>query len=273
MPTPVETTDEQTLNLDYAASTTNVVTVVVRMRVRGKIVETLLFSLAHSSGDRTREQTAFDIPEGEILAVNAFIEAPVKRGQAYMVMLLERRARSMKRLARGYMYDGNGVELGDNEEPLSGVGFRRWNQDGNDIAGNVDTTVNLARSNTRRVFHGILIRYHASNDVATRVLTVRLRDVANTSGPTGFTIDADSWISPSLTLTADEEGVLYVGKDGFLSINDADTLTYADNTTAPHPFPYTVEDADAADIIVSIVDGEAADDYDVFTLVEEWLEI
>ncbi len=273
MPTSVETTNEQTLNLDYQASTTKGVTVVVRMKVSGKIVETLLFTFAHSSGDRTREQTAFNLPVGEILAVNAFIAAPVKRGQAYMTILLERRARSMKRLARGYMYDGSGVELGDNIEPLSGAGFRRWNQDGNDIAGNVPTTINLARSNTRRIIHALLVRYHCSGDTATRILTARLRDVAGTSGPTGFSIDADSWISPALTMTANEEGVLYIGKDGFLSTNAAGTLAYADNTTAPHPLPYTVEDADPADLIVSITDGNANDDYDVFTLVEEWLEV
>ena len=147
-----------------------------------------------------------------------------------------------------------------------------WAQEANDVAGNVTTTIPLGATNVRRIARQILLKYHCSSDADDRTPVITLRDVADTSGPTGFSIDADVWDTPALTLSANQEGIIFVSEHGFVSLNDNGTITYADNTTAPNPFPLRVGPGETADLIVAVGNGNANDDYDVFVQYEEWIE-
>lgn len=195
-----------------------------------------------------------------------------KRGEFFASLILTR-GEVDQIVASGYYYALHNVTVGELEESTSGKGFLDWIQIANDVAGNVVTTTSLAASNARRIIRAIIVKYHASADVASRVINIDLRDVGDTSGPTGFSIDNEVWVSAGITLTASEEGVLYVGDHGFVSFNDNDTVTYADNTTAPNPFPLPVEEGDTADLRIAITSGNANDDYDAFLQIEEWIEI
>lgn len=205
----------------------------------------------------------------------------LKRGQFYYQMLVgqnmdEVSSDPRQALGQGYLYDMSPAVLGWFEEAGSGPGYPGyldWVQEGNDVAGNVTTTVSLGVANARRIVRQILIKYHSSGDAATRTLTLTLRDIGDTSGPTGFSISQDTWVSATVTLTVNEEGIIHVAEHGFVSYNDAGTITYADNSSAPNPFPLTVEEGETADLIIAAGSGNANDDYDVWVQYEEWVEV
>lgn len=100
-----------------------------------------------------------------------------------------------------------------------------------------------------------------------------LRDVSTATGPTNWSIDSDTWVSPTLTLTVNEEGLMHIDDHGFVSVNDAGTITYSNTSTAPNPFPMLIEEEDAVDLIVAVGSGHANDDYDVWVKYEEWIEV
>lgn len=152
------------------------------------------------------------------------------------------------------------------------LGRLYWNQEADDAAGNATTTVNLGATNARRIVRAVLVKIHSSGDVATRTWTITLRDLATAAGPTNWSIASDTWVSPTLTLTANEEGLIHIGEHGFVSTNDAGTLAYADNSSAPNPFPMWIAEGETADLIIVAGAGEAADDYDVWVQYEEWIE-
>lgn len=148
-----------------------------------------------------------------------------------------------------------------------------WNQEADDVAGNVTTTVNLAAADRRRFVRAIIVKYHRDGNAATATLTITLRDLATAAGPTGWSIASDTWVSPTLTLTANEEGLIHVGEHGFVSTNDAGTLSYADNSSSPNPFPLWVNTGETVDLIIAAGSGVAGDDYDVWVQYEEWVEV
>ncbi len=199
--------------------------------------------------------------------------ATPKRGQTYGVftILNPNQRLIMGRLARGYFYPGAGLSLGQDEEMLSGKGHLRWVQEANDVAGNLDTAIVLAAAGARRKVHAILVKYHSSGDVATRTLLIHLRDIADTSGPTGFSINADGWRTPQISLTQNEEGLVFV-KEGTLVTNDNGSVT-RDDSAQGNPFPFWVTEDDTTDLIVDIGSGEAADDYDAWVQYEDWIEV
>ncbi len=227
--------------------------------------------------DRTATSSApyFFTKNGTITGCDVEGASGVRRGQVWVASFIRQtsHARPRAQLFQGYSHDEFHPQLGFFESPLSGRGYLDWNQDANDVAGSSDTTINLASANARRVVRGVLVKFHCDGTVASRTIILRLRDVADTSGPTGFSIEADVWESPTLTLTADQEGIIYVAEHGYVASNDNGTLSYADNSSNPNPFPLTLEDGETADIIVDITSGQAGDDYDVFTHIEEWLEV
>ncbi len=210
---------------------------------------------------------------------NAFIghsltASGVRRGQTFArLRTLDRDDLLSGKVCSGQIYEGKSLGLGEFEDLLDGKGFLHWVQEANDVSGNVDTTINLALANARRMLRGIVIKYHCSGDSASRTIIATLRDVADTTGPTGFSIDADSWDTPTITLIANQEGVLYVSGNGmFVSRNTNGSIAVTDNSTAPNPLPLAVEQTDTADLIIAVGSGQAADDYDVFLLWEDWLE-
>ncbi len=196
-----------------------------------------------------------------------------KRGQTYanLYTLNPDATLLMSTLARGYLYLGGGISLGQDDEALSGRGHLRWVQEANDVAGNLDTAIVLAAAGARRKVHAILVKYHSSGDVATRTLLIHLRDIADTSGPTGFSINADGWRTPQISMTQNEEGLVFV-KEGTLVTNDNGSVT-RDDSAQGNPFPFWVTEDDTTDLVVDIGSGESADDYDAWVQYEEWIEV
>lgn len=192
-----------------------------------------------------------------------------KRGQTYV--LLETIPRGTG-LVSGYIYSGYNLEIGNNIESLEGKGYLHWVQEANDAAGNAVTTVNLAATNVRRIVRAILVKYHQVGG-GDATITITLRDLADSGGPTNWSIASDTWVSPSLVLAANQEGLMHVDEHGFVSVNDAGSLSYADNSSAPNPFPMEVEEGDPADLIIAASGGASGDDYDVWVKYEEWIEI
>ncbi len=174
-------------------------------------------------------------------------------------------------MAEAYLYRAFGVTLGMHIEPGPGGGEGRlyWAQEANDIAGNVVTTVNLAAATTRRMIRAIIVKYHQVGG-ADATITLTLRDLADSGGPTNWSIESDTWVSPSLVLAANQEGLIHVGEHGFVATNDAGTIAYADNTTAPNPFPFMVASGETVDLIIAASGGASGDDYDVWVQYEEW---
>lgn len=210
--------------------------------------------------------------------VGLFVHEPaggtvVRRGQVMVHVDMGITTARTTTLASGYYNNENRIALDRFENPLSGKGHLHWVQEEDDVAGNVTATVNLAQTNTHRIVRAVIVKYHASNDAASRTLTITLRDLATAAGPTGWSIASDTYVSPTLTLTADEEGLFHIGEHGFVSVNDAGTLTYADNASNPNPFPLELEDGETADLIIVAGAGEAADDYDVWVQYEDWIEV
>ncbi len=231
-----------------------------------------------SATDRTAVSSAPFINTKKGTVVGAYVDftTPVlKRGQCYVSMPIQMPStlRPRQNILAGYLYNEFNPSMGWSEDPLSGKGNLIWVQEADDAAGNATTTVNLATANAHRIVRAILVKYHASGDAATRNLTITLRDLATAVGPTGWSIDSDTWTSPILALTLDQEGLIHVGEHGFLSLNDAGAITYADNTSVPNPFPLELEDDETADLIIAAASGNAADDYDVWVQYEEWLEV
>ena len=64
---------------------------------------------------------------------------------------------------------------------------------------------------------------------------------------------------------------MFVGENAIASFNDTGVVTYANNTTAPHPFPLTVREAEILDIVFEPASGNANDRYSIYALIEEWL--
>ncbi len=216
---------------------------------------------------------------GMLISANAQASG-AKRGQLYCQLRIASAStfgENRQWVGRGYIYDEHSVTMGDFHEagPGSGNGFLDWEQIADDVSGNVVTTTALAVTNTRRIVRGLLLKYHADSNVATRNVVITLRDVADTSGPTGFTIDEDVWESTTLALTQDQEGLVYINAGSgqgpsYHSINDAGTISILNNASANTPFPLSVEEGDTGDIVIQAENGVAGDDYDAFLLVEEW---
>ncbi len=176
-------------------------------------------------------------------------------------------------LGRGYLTPQENITLGDRDNNLSGKGHLRWITLAFDVAGDVETSGPLAVSNVRRKVRAIVVYYNASSDAATRVFNLTL---ARPGGalPAGFAAgeNDDIWDSASVTLTLSQEGTLYIGHRSFASFNDTGTLTYIDNTTAPHPLPFWTDEDDAMVLKLNITDGHENDRYAFYAQVEDWLE-
>ncbi len=205
---------------------------------------------------------------------NGFVEALtvdtgiIKRGEYYMMVAVERLQHHYP-IAAGYIGVPH-MPLGEFEHPISGKGLLDWEQIANDVAGDVETTFNLGVANARRNYKAFLLKYESSNDAASRNITIIVRDMADVTGPTGFSIDEDAWESAILPLIADQQGLIYMKKN-LIAFNDNGSLAYSNNTTAPHPFPLLVESGETGDLVISPVDGHANDRYDAFLQVEEWI--
>ena len=200
----------------------------------------------------------------------------LKRGQFYVTVDLFRDDEAFANLCRDYIYALHTLPLGVfvPPGPGGGEGFLDWVQVANDVAGNVDTTVNLAVANAHVIYRAVLLKYHSDGNTASRTPRIQVIDLADTSGPTGFSIQELYWSAPgSLTLTANEEGIIFAGQNGFFSFNDNATIDYDSRTLEPTPFPLTVEEGETGDIFFNSLAGLAGDRYDAWIQREEWIAV
>lgn len=135
----------------------------------------------------------------------------------------------------------------------------------------IDISTALGVTGAIRKIHEFAWWYHAGADAGDRVLNASFVEPLG-PGPTGFSITAHFWISAGITLSVNEEGLMF-GKEGFTSFNDNGSLTYANTTTAPNPLPLWVRGDDTVDFFTDVTDAFAADRHSIRMLVEEWLNV
>lgn len=231
---------------------------------------------ANPAGTRQVELFESDKPfnkKGRVVGLSADVKgSAVKRGEYFMSVFIRRGGDdNVYAICSCYVASDFFGGLGFFEPPVSGHGFVNWVQESDDIAGNAVATINLAATNTRRRALGVVVKYHQVGG-GDATITITLRDMATGVGPTNWSIDSDTWISPSLVLGANQEGLIHVGEHGFVALNDAGVLSYADNSTAPNPFPFLVLSGDTVDLIIAASGGASGDDFDVWVQYEEWME-
>lgn len=215
---------------------------------------------------------------GNVVRATVTTVTPLKRGQCFVELLtLDRNLRNMDVLCQDYMNAGNNLVLGRWRSSLEGRGHLSWRTVLDDVAPAAATVEVLAVANARRKVYGFVWYYHRGGDAANVGLTTAFR-APGLSIPTGFSIaETVSTMSSSITLTANEEGIVYAmcidSGDGFSSQNDNGSLTIDPNTTKGRPLPILVSEGDLAEISFAVSNGEAADRNSLFILQEEWIEV
>lgn len=165
--------------------------------------------------------------------------------------------------------------VGTDEDSLSGRGFLEIVQFFNDQTGNVvSSTASLVQTNRIAIYRGLTFMMFTDSANASRSCNVRIRRSLAPSRPTGFTLDEDDWVSPSLSLANGDQGFIHVSSDGrAVMVNDKGVITVADNTTAPSPFPLEVSPEDErVQVEVVVSSGVVGDLFDLFMLREEWID-
>ncbi len=258
------------IRVSVRASTTTAVRLFARVRYVDGGDDLIEIDITHSAGDRTNEiKLSPDLFEKAGWIEHLTVETPLNdaRGRFYMMVAINREPHHFP-IAAGYI-DIQHVPLGEFENSFDGRGYRAWTQIANDVSGNVVTTQALAASNAFRRLLGVVIKYHCDGNSASRKPRAILRDAVDASGPTGFSMDYDIWTAPeSLTLTANEEAVIYAGSTGTVMRNDNGTLNQDQVNSA---LPFEIVEDDPVDLIISATQGLAGDDYDAFMYIEEWI--
>lgn len=127
-------------------------------------------------------------------------------------------------------------------------------------------------SNLTRVVYGYAYYLECSGVAASRVLSVRLRNPLG-GLPAGYPASAsDIWTPPTITLTADENGMLYADIHATRK-NDNATVTVDDITTSPTPFPLwvTPEMPTAFQLQFLASNLDAGDNDALYADVEDWV--
>ncbi len=206
----------------------------------------------------------------------------VKRGRTYAeVVTLNSNLEVMDLLMADYVGSQMNVQLDqvNNSGPGGGNGFIHNRVIADDIAPvNIEHT--LGETNNLRRIDGFIWYYHCSSDVASRALRATVRDLGD-GLPTGMTSGSNTTIKnyPSagtLTLTANEEGVIYVnavtGKSYAASLDNG-ALTIEDITTEPDPFPYWASEGDVGELFFLHANEEAADRETIYIIEEDWIYV
>lgn len=269
---PIRTDSRMVISTRLKASVTNPVelTALYSNKRDGPVLTRKINTFEHRTGDRTTEIFDTPVPGRWLWDASLHPNGDPSRGQMYGVVNLSLFGVALGE-GRGYLTTERGPSFGVDEDPLSGRGYLDWIQLADDIAGNVNSTLALAATNAYRKIRAFQCLYHSSGDVATRTLEFRIRDYGLVTKPTRWSIEAKAWASATLTLTQNEEGMMYFAEDHFGGLNDAGTLSYADRASAPNLLPLYVDGTEGADLMLVIGAGEAADDYDIWALIEEWL--
>lgn len=234
-----------------------------------------------SNADRTIASTIFGNVEARGRVVRALVVpiTAVKRGQCYVELaVLNTNEENVDILCQDYLHENNNVPLDRYRSSLEGPGHLSWRTISDDIAP-ADVTEVLAATNARRRVYGFIWYYHASNDAANRTLIVQVR-AAGSIKPTGYSQTAILVnIIGTLTLTADQEGIVYGykgpgGGDGYGVSNDNDAaLDISSTATGPMIWPIEVEENDLIELFFDQTTGNANDRMTIQVLQEEWIEI
>lgn len=269
-------------NIGSLAGVTIEASAIVRSRggsTQSLTIETLTaqsdraLSVPVPSDERTRS-------EGVVVAASIRVVAgsPV-RGELFCILSV----RGGPELCRGYLTRGNGVNLGEYEDSLSGRGFLRWVEVFHDAAGDAaEVRPLLAATNTLRKIYGLVHYYHASGTVATRLVNSPYLANLGPAKPTGFTTTgtfAHHWIpqNPVNTITANQESAWIstaVSGDQLTSRLDTGARVVDVVSGNPTPWPLWVEQNDLA-LIAWRAHGSAENDdtQSGYILMEEWFDI
>jgi len=229
--------------------------------------------------DASSDRVATEAPRGEVATadgwvVGAAVEVsvvtlPVVRGQTYVKLQFEPFGVV---LCADYCYTDAPVVLGTFVQPGPGGGsghlyWRAIKADG------VPATFSFtfALSNQIRLVREFAWYYAASNTVATRIIQILLRTPGGGT-PTGYgTGDLlNVFESPTVTLTSDEDGSLFIDEER-IGVNDNGTVTISDVTTVPSPLPILISEDDTR-VLRGVVTAPEADDFDaVWGLFEDWV--
>lgn len=281
---PVRIAEEDRIRARIFSSVTNVMIARFRMSrdregadlLRDPVIQ----NVEDVTADRTQQDTTFSIPEGWLQGGHVVQStAGVKRGQALLDLHIFQRGNVALPLFEGYVYQGFRFPFGMFVEPGpgGGEGHQHLLTLADDVAGNVDTTMQIAAVNAIRKWYGFIVYYHASSDVATRQEKGLVRALGG-APPTGFTAGSneDQLSVTGTTLTADEEGnwgaVAFDGKDGYSWLNDDGTLQYIASSTNPIIFPLWVTEDDLVELVIDVTNGHANDRYSAYAFIEEWIQ-
>lgn len=283
-PSPFRVYRDERLLVRSASSVATTLTVSVRVRYDDGSDDQVQIGPVVTTSDRVTEVRE----SGNRLSHNGWVVGlqatasvtATKRGQTYVDVTIGDRLTGNV-VAKGYVYDSHALSLGEYVEPGPGGGEGFLTVTGAaDVAGGTETTITPGTTNAFRRFYGIVLYYNASVDVATR--TIRIRVIQPyTSLPTGFATAGNAVVydSPTLTLTASEEGTIFIhagphSRDGYVVVNDNGTLTVSSTATAPQPFPFDVREGDTGMSIDTVTGaGNANDRYSIQTLFEEWIQV
>ncbi len=176
-----------------------------------------------------------------------------------------------------YISQTSGLKTGFFENSLEGRGYLNWRTIVSDVSP-VNVTVALAAAGVLRKVYGFVWYYHSSDDVASRVADARLRNLGGAL-PTGMTtgVKTSAWFSGTLSLSADEEGMLYAradeGRDGMNVKTDDGVITTSSTATSPAPFPIWVDPDDNAEFLFGVGGIHANDRHSIYVLLEEWISL
>ncbi len=239
--------------------------------------EVRIVSFLADRSHQLNEALAVEIEEdGKIVGGGIAVDrAVIKRGDCYATLFIQRRLGIDLLVAKGYA-DNIPIGLGETEDSMHGAGRLGWRTVVADVTP-VDVTVALAALNTRRKIYGFVWYYHASSDVADRLLRVFIQ-APGISLPTGFSISESILPTHSspMGLSANEEGILYSyksrGGEGVSARSDNGVLASEVTTADPQIWPIDVVEDDRIKLFFDVADAEAADRHSIFILQEEWIE-
>lgn len=190
--------------------------------MNGKRQPPLELTLAHSAGDRTDEGTNAGLVEGaEILSFN--IGHTAKRGQSYVRVLLLHRGRAIQRLARGYCYTGGDVEMGQDDEMLSGQGLKVDNEAASTLVNGtlLSRTITVPTDTRWRVHGGQVL----NGDDVTRDILVNGGD--GTNSLIRFREETDAAANNAAAISwpgTDDFAVAELSLGGDFILDEADTI-------------------------------------------------
>jgi len=279
VPTRYRILQGQQLHVQYVASTAATVRAWARVYYDNGVDSILYVADGVLTADRTpRFLSPSEVAIANGWVVDAVVEcvnADVKRGQVYVKLLMALESRIFGTvLCSDYVSSSVGqVALGTYVQPGPGGGGGDLNWVAIKANGAPDSTFTytLAISNMVRLLREIVWYYAASSTVASRVINIALEDTGGAL-PTGHGdgADSDSWLTPDLTLTADQDGGIFADQKRS-GHNDNAALVIDDITTAPSPFPLLIVEEDLAKLRFTLTAEEVTDFDAVWGFFEEWV--